>query len=41
MVYLPIGWSTYFWSTRLRIAHMPEIVALRKVEEVRRRTPGV
>ena len=38
MVYLPIGWSTYFWSTRLRIANMPEVVALRKVEEVRCRT---
>ena len=35
MVYLPIGWSTYFWSTRLMIAHMPEVVALRKVEQVR------
>ena len=41
MVYLPIGWSTYFWSTRLKIAHMSENVALTKVEQVSGRPVGV
>ena len=34
MVYLPVGWSTYFWSSRLVMAHMPESVTFKFVEKV-------
>jgi len=34
MVYLPVGWSTYFWSSRLVMAHMPEAVTFKYVEKV-------
>ena len=36
MVYLPVGWSTYFWSSRLIMAHMPEVVTFTYVEKVSR-----
>ena len=37
MVYLPVGWSTYLWSSRLVLAHMPETYVYNAVEKVRNR----
>ncbi len=34
MVYLPVGWSTHFWSSRLKLANMSEAYTFRAVERV-------
>ena len=34
MVYLPIGWSTHYWSSRLKLANMPVTYTHTAVERV-------